>query len=467
MGIRRLGISNPTANTATTIFTADDQYLMSVVATNLSGVNSANIRVWVEPSGSASVSQYAFIVYDIPVDQTNSYETFRFAVNQNDLVRVQASSASISFQAYGLVQYDVKLGIGTSSYQPNPPSSAVDGMIWVDSNASVYGSSAKPIYIYNSASGTWDSTAASAIDTSANYTWTGINNFSASTSIGNISATEIDYLNNASANIQTQLNSKAPIASPTFTGTTTASVAVVQGNLTVDTNTLFVDSINNRVGIGTSSPQGFLDISSGNEQFPSALRIQTTSHATSRRAGIQFGSNASSQWVMGTDGSGNGLNNFFLFDASSGVGLERMRIDASGRVSTPYQPMFSGRKNSSGYTGIWICNETTINRGNHYNTSTGYFTCPVAGAYAVFFQGIGAANAGYGYARILVNGVDVGMYTHYSVTTYDTSRWGNPNVNGVVSCSVNDTIAVSVSVSAGNTGIYPFQHNTMSIIYLG
>jgi hypothetical protein len=37
----------------------------------------------------------------------------------------------------------------------------------------------------------------------------------------------------------------------------------VSGNLTVDTNTLFVDSVNNRVGVGTASPQYILDIGAG------------------------------------------------------------------------------------------------------------------------------------------------------------------------------------------------------------
>jgi len=37
----------------------------------------------------------------------------------------------------------------------------------------------------------------------------------------------------------------------------------VSGNLTVDTNTLFVDSVNNRVGIGTVSPTASLDIATG------------------------------------------------------------------------------------------------------------------------------------------------------------------------------------------------------------
>jgi hypothetical protein len=45
---------------------------------------------------------------------------------------------------------------------------------------------------------------------------------------------------------------------------TTNSSVSVGGNLTVDTNTLFVDSVNDRVGIGTVSPTASLDIFSGN-----------------------------------------------------------------------------------------------------------------------------------------------------------------------------------------------------------
>ena len=45
------------------------------------------------------------------------------------------------------------------------------------------------------------------------------------------------------------------------TGALTAdSNATVAGNLTVDTNTLYVDATNNRVGIGTSSPSALLDV---------------------------------------------------------------------------------------------------------------------------------------------------------------------------------------------------------------
>ena len=53
--------------------------------------------------------------------------------------------------------------------------------------------------------------------------------------------------------------------------------ATITGNLTVDTNTLFVDSVNNRVGIGTATPIGPLDIrSNGNI---AALFLRTTDPA--------------------------------------------------------------------------------------------------------------------------------------------------------------------------------------------
>ena len=69
---------------------------------------------------------------------------------------------------------------------------------------------------------------------------------------------EINYVDGVTSNVQTQLDAKAPIASPTFTGTVTAD------GLTVDTTTLVVDATNNRVGIGTTSPYGALTVDTAN-----------------------------------------------------------------------------------------------------------------------------------------------------------------------------------------------------------
>jgi hypothetical protein len=61
------------------------------------------------------------------------------------------------------------------------------------------------------------------------------------------------------------------------------------GNLTVDTNTLFVDAANNRVGVGTSSPVANLHVSDGGaaglEIFPAALNGGPLLQAYDRVAG--------------------------------------------------------------------------------------------------------------------------------------------------------------------------------------
>lgn len=55
----------------------------------------------------------------------------------------------------------------------------------------------------------------------ASPTFTGTVVLPSSTSIGNVTSTEIGYVDGVTSSIQTQLNNKAPIANPTFTGTVT------------------------------------------------------------------------------------------------------------------------------------------------------------------------------------------------------------------------------------------------------
>lgn len=134
MGVRRLAVSNPNADTDTNLYLASSQMLMSVIATNTSNTNT-NIRVWVEPSGSSASTEYAYFAYDLDVDPGNSFETFRFAVNQNDTIKVRSSESGTSFAAYGIIQYDVNLGVGISSYSASAPSDPVEGLLWVDTSA--------------------------------------------------------------------------------------------------------------------------------------------------------------------------------------------------------------------------------------------------------------------------------------------------------------------------------------------
>jgi hypothetical protein len=109
MAIRRLGISNPAANTNASVFTATNAtYLCSVIITN-KAVTEQTARVWVVPSGATLASQYGYIVYDVPVPAANAIETHRFAISDGDSIWVRGNSADLSFSVNGI--YDSSASI--------------------------------------------------------------------------------------------------------------------------------------------------------------------------------------------------------------------------------------------------------------------------------------------------------------------------------------------------------------------
>jgi len=112
----------------------------------------------------------------------------------------------------------------------------------------------------------------------------------------------------------------------------------VSGDLTVDTNTLYVDSSNNRVGVGTSSPSTILTVSSGASSASvhsySNLEIESSSHSA-----LQFsGSTAGEQWIwFADDTTATPVGGITYYHAGPYMGFrvegsERMRINDDGNV---------------------------------------------------------------------------------------------------------------------------------------
>ena len=117
----------------------------------------------------------------------------------------------------------------------------------------------------------------------------------------------------------------------------------VTGDLTVDTNTLYVDSTNNRVGIGTSSPDNKVNIQESALSGRGASNGNTSmtlEHATD--TGIQFFSATQTQLRFG-DAADTGAGSIIYEHATDKLrlntgalmtfedgGVERMRIDSSG-----------------------------------------------------------------------------------------------------------------------------------------
>lgn len=106
MAIIRLGVVNPSANVATIASTVANSHLVSVIIANKS-LNASPVmkaNVWVAPQGASTVSQYAYVCANLIVGPGQSFETFRFALNANDVLYVSANTEDASFSVYGLLQ---------------------------------------------------------------------------------------------------------------------------------------------------------------------------------------------------------------------------------------------------------------------------------------------------------------------------------------------------------------------------
>jgi len=128
-------------------------------------------------------------------------------------------------------------------------------------------------------------------------------------------------------------------ASPTVELDVTGE-AKISGDLTVDTDTLYVDSTNNRVGVGTTSGNRALSISSGTggsetialEAISGAADANTaTTFRLTNSTG--FGSAAGAVELKSLrDGSGTGASFVISSSTASSTVVERCRIDSSGRL---------------------------------------------------------------------------------------------------------------------------------------
>jgi hypothetical protein len=168
----------------------------------------------------------------------------------------------------------------------------------------------------------------------------------------------------------------ADIADNAITTAKIAAGTIVPADLS--TGAPIWDSSGN-VGIGTSSPAQKLDVSSTTGNIAISVR-STFSNAS---ASVYYG--ASRGWFVGAD-VGGGDGRFAWYDNTAGA--ERMRIDSSGRVTTPNQPAFRATRNdtsqslSSNTETIVQFNVAESNIGSGYNTSTYRYTAPIAGFYS-------------------------------------------------------------------------------------
>lgn len=144
----------------------------------------------------------------------------------------------------------------------------------------------------------------------------------------------------------------------------------------------------------------------------SQFKVLEFDHSGTRKGFVSYDN--TNNWVTVT---AEAASSQMLFQ--TGGGIERMRIDASGRVTKPYQPAFYARYSSGGTLTladgqVFAFNTAEINVGSAYNTSTGRFTAPIAGVYYFHWSLISQSSGNTFDVRLWINGSNPDKYGGYS-----------------------------------------------------
>lgn len=99
-----LGQSNPSATTATTLYTvpsATQAVVSTIVVANLSSTTAATFRIACRVAG-ATLANSQYIAYDVTVGAADSTAlTLGITLGAADVITVYASSANVTFTAFG------------------------------------------------------------------------------------------------------------------------------------------------------------------------------------------------------------------------------------------------------------------------------------------------------------------------------------------------------------------------------
>ena len=178
-------------------------------------------------------------------------------------------------------------------------------------------------------------------------------------------------------NIKTAVNTKADTTGDTFTGAVTFDAAVtLNADVTFDTNTMFVDVSENKVGIGTTSPANTLTVGSLEASAIDQDATVGIKCNTNHKGLILQENSGAEQWSMGV--SADGDLNFYdsavtdplvtFADSTGNVGIGTSSPAQKGHISGAGTQYFRVENTTNGVVtdfGTTSTGSTIINRSAH------------------------------------------------------------------------------------------------------
>ena len=216
------------------------------------------------------------------------------------------------------------------------------------------------------------------------------------------------------------------------------------GDLTVDTTTLKVDASNNKVGIGTASPEETLEVVHATAP---AIQLNRTNDGGFKSILRQQGNDFE---IRGSSGS----TKIYTGNADGDSSTARLSINASGQISTPNVPAFSVRASPT-YNGTFRSfGDILHNNGSHYDNSNGKFTAPIAGRYfftCTLWPTSGNLDNSNSYLVFYINNTE-------HLGGHVRSEYHAITISSVINLSANDTVDIRKNGSWTLQGSTPRNH---------